>query len=214
MHKLHPKQINKIFGQKLYTGEIGSGTSTSLVITADFVSVLTAYGLANKASSGPTDTGVDLTYCKIEHMINGAPILNHNGEEIYGTLTKVGSVWTIYYWYIAIDGEAVTPYSFTSETATKINIIFNYRSTLDKVKNDILYFDKQHNTRKQYVRVNNVQTITVDYDKNYFGKLPMVQFIDDSGNGSVVPYTIDNIEDCQEISFDFGTNVSGYIIIC
>lgn len=213
MHKLHPKQINKIFGQKLYTDEFGSGTSTSLVVTFQMTDSFTLYGIDNKASSGTTDTGVDLTYCKIERMINGAPVLTERGEEVYGTLTKVGPVWTLFYWYKAIDGEAITPFAFTSDETT-LRIIYTYRAQLAKVKTDILFYDNQHNTRKKYVRVENVQTITVDYNKEYFGKLPMVQFIDDSGNGSVVPYTIDNIEDCQEISFDFGTNVSGYIIIC
>lgn len=214
MHKLQPKQINKIFGHKLYTDEFGSGTSTSLVVTSPMTDSFTAFGVDNKASSGINDLGVVLTYCKIERLINGAPFLTQNGEEVYGTLTKVGPVWTLFYWYLSIDGEVVTPYQFTSETATKLRIVYTYRAQLAKVQTDIVFYDKQHNTRKQFVRVNNVQTITVDYDKEYFGKLPLVNFIDDAGNGSVVPYTIDDVNDCEQISFDFGTPVSGYIVIC
>lgn len=214
MHKLHPKQINKIFGQKLYTDEFGSGTSTSLVVTSPMTDSFTLYGIDNKASSDTTDTGVDLTYCKLERMINGAPVLTERGEEVYGTLTKVGPVWTLFYWYKAIDGEAITPFAFTSDEATKLRIIYTYRAQLAKVQTDILFYDNQQNTRKMYIELDNDQLITVDYNPEYFGQLPIVQGIDDSGNSFVAPFSVDSVTNCTQISFDFGVPISGYLIIC
>lgn len=212
MHKLHPKQINKIFGHKHYTEKFNSGVSNSATITTIMTDCFTNYSVEDKFSSNINDLGVDGTYCKLMYASSNSPIQTPRGEEIYATLQKeISNAWTILYHYVSLADGLVYDYTFT--TNTEIVLCYIYRAQLGKVWNDINSFQQIQNTRKMYIELDNDQLITVDYNSEYFGQLPIVQVIDDAGNSLVAPFTVDSVTNCTQISFDFGTPISGYIII-
>lgn len=212
MHKLQPKQVNKLFGHIHYPEKFASGVSTSQTVTSTMTDCFTLYSVENKLSSGITDTGVDGTRVKLMYAANNAPIMTSLGEEVYGVLTKVLTVWTINYKYLSQADGNVYDYTFTANTDAIFSYI--YRAQLGKVWNDINSFQQIQNTRKMYIELDNDQLITVDYNPEYFGQLPIVQGIDDSGNSFVAPFSVDSVTNCTQISFDFGVPISGYLIIC
>ena len=214
MHKLEPKQINKIFGHKHYPEKFSSGTSNFRTVTSMMTDCFAVYNVANKLSSGVNDTGVDGSYCKLMYVSNNAPIQTLNGEEVYATLQKeISNAWTVFYHYISKDDGIVYDYTFTSNQ--QVILCYIYKDQLGKVWNDINSFDKMQNTRKKYVDVSNVQTITIPYEVEYFGWLPCVQAIDKNGNSITgFQWSLDNINNPTQISIDFGMPVDAWVIIC
>lgn len=213
MHKLQPKQVNKIFGVKHFPEKFASGTTNFATVTSMMTDCFTAYGVTDKLSSGPTDIGVDGTYCRLMYASNNAPLQTLNGEEVYATLQKeISNAWTVFYHYVSKDDGLVYDYSFVNDTEVILQYI--YRAQLAKVWNDINSFDRIQNTRKKYIDVANVQTISIPYEVEYFGWLPCVQAIDKTGNSITgFPWSLDDINNPTQIDVDFGVPVDAWIII-
>ena len=214
MHKLQPKQVNKLFGHKHYPEKFASGTSNFATITSTMTDCFTAYNVANKASSGITDLGVDGTYCKLMYASNNAPIMTSLGEEVYATLQKeITNDWTVFYHYVSAADGLVYDYTFPEDS--QIILCYIYRAQFGKVWNDINSFDKMQNTRKKIYDVANVQTVAIPYEKEFFGPLPMVQAIDKTGNSiNGFPYSLDDPLNPTQINIDFGVAVDAWVIIC
>lgn len=147
---LQSKQIKKLFAGRVRIDGFTTSAASSDVVTSELTTALTTAGynggsVALTPSTSETTAGVITTGGNNTVLIfdnaTGLPVDDGSGNEVFGRLTELGSVYTLSYFSIVSGTE--TAYTFSS--ATDIDFEFAYRYEFKDLPTDAILAVKARN---------------------------------------------------------------------
>jgi hypothetical protein len=146
---IQSKQIKKLLASRVRVNAFAGGSSTSVVVTTAITTALASAGYGGGSvpvtpSSGESVTGIITTGSTNAVLIytssNKQPIVDNDGNEVYGRITEASSVYTLSYYSLV--GGVETAY-----TAEGVNIDFEfaYRFDLKDLPTDSIISQKARN---------------------------------------------------------------------